>query len=405
MALATQCPHCHTTFRVVHDQLKLRAGLVRCGSCKQIFNGIQYLLRPEQAAAIPVKPSAPAVPAIPAIPATPPAQPAPYVIEPAAVTAPIAAEPVASRPAPEPIKPSAPIIDFVQIDSEEADVPNTPEPEFILPEPAPTAKAASDPLQRMTLMDFTQAEDTEEEEGDEEERRTLEALHANSIQDTSALDDSIADEQDPLDQAIDDLQQKPWRGDNISEPHDPIDDMIASEADEPAFVIQARRRQKIGRMVCTAMWIGSVILTLGLIGQSAYVFRNQIAAYFPEAKPVLAMACELIGCQVHLLAQIEAVSIESSELQALSPQKNTFALTLLLRNNSTTDQAWPNIELALNDANEKTLVRRIFPPREYLMVKQDIVKGFAPSSEQPVKIPFELLQLKASGYRVYLYYP
>src|SRR3712207_6222700 len=45
MALATQCPHCQTTFRVAHDQLKLRAGLVRCGACKQIFNGIENLIR------------------------------------------------------------------------------------------------------------------------------------------------------------------------------------------------------------------------------------------------------------------------------------------------------------------------------------------------------------------------
>jgi predicted Zn finger-like uncharacterized protein len=39
MALATQCPHCHTTFRVAADQLKLRGGIVRCGACKQVFDG------------------------------------------------------------------------------------------------------------------------------------------------------------------------------------------------------------------------------------------------------------------------------------------------------------------------------------------------------------------------------
>ncbi|MDP9107658.1 MAG: zinc-ribbon domain-containing protein, partial [Pseudomonadota bacterium] len=48
MALATKCPYCQTTFRVAHDQLKLRAGLVRCGACKEIFNGIEHLLRPAQ---------------------------------------------------------------------------------------------------------------------------------------------------------------------------------------------------------------------------------------------------------------------------------------------------------------------------------------------------------------------
>lgn len=46
MALATQCPHCYTSFRVANDQLKLHAGLVRCGACKQTFNGIEHLLAP-----------------------------------------------------------------------------------------------------------------------------------------------------------------------------------------------------------------------------------------------------------------------------------------------------------------------------------------------------------------------
>ncbi|MFA9275921.1 MAG: DUF3426 domain-containing protein [Candidatus Aquirickettsiella gammari] len=49
MALATQCPHCFTSFRVANDQLKLHAGLVRCGSCKQTFNGIEHLLTPSEA--------------------------------------------------------------------------------------------------------------------------------------------------------------------------------------------------------------------------------------------------------------------------------------------------------------------------------------------------------------------
>ncbi len=44
MALATRCPHCSTTFRVANDQLKLHAGLVRCGKCQQTFNGVENLV-------------------------------------------------------------------------------------------------------------------------------------------------------------------------------------------------------------------------------------------------------------------------------------------------------------------------------------------------------------------------
>ncbi|MEG1831707.1 MAG: zinc-ribbon domain-containing protein, partial [Burkholderiaceae bacterium] len=40
MALATRCPACHSVFRVVADQLKLRGGLVRCGQCHTVFDAI-----------------------------------------------------------------------------------------------------------------------------------------------------------------------------------------------------------------------------------------------------------------------------------------------------------------------------------------------------------------------------
>jgi predicted Zn finger-like uncharacterized protein len=51
MALATQCPHCHTTFRVASDQLKLRGGIVRCGTCQRIFDGNAHLIDLEALAA------------------------------------------------------------------------------------------------------------------------------------------------------------------------------------------------------------------------------------------------------------------------------------------------------------------------------------------------------------------
>jgi hypothetical protein len=80
-------------------------------------------------------------------------------------------------------------------------------------------------------------------------------------------------------------------------------------------------------------------------------------------------------------------------------------LNSLLRNRSAITQAWPNIELTLNDANGNALARRVFEPREYLASASVVNKGFAADSEQQVKVFFELSQLKASGYRVYLFYP
>ena len=36
--MQTECPHCHTVFRIARAQLEMADGLVRCGFCKKIFH-------------------------------------------------------------------------------------------------------------------------------------------------------------------------------------------------------------------------------------------------------------------------------------------------------------------------------------------------------------------------------
>ena len=42
--MKSRCPECQTVFRVTPDQLKARAGKVRCGQCQNIFNALDSLL-------------------------------------------------------------------------------------------------------------------------------------------------------------------------------------------------------------------------------------------------------------------------------------------------------------------------------------------------------------------------
>lgn len=43
MSMVTQCPHCSTAFNVTPEQLFARDGRVRCGSCRQVFDGLVNL--------------------------------------------------------------------------------------------------------------------------------------------------------------------------------------------------------------------------------------------------------------------------------------------------------------------------------------------------------------------------
>lgn len=235
-----------------------------------------------------------------------------------------------------------------------------------------------DPLLRMTLMDISEQSRSDE--------------------------DPDQDRPDPIDVAIADLQRKPLRGGRrVSDEEDEDDEGGGYE--EPSFVRQGRRRQRLGRTLRWTMGIGSMLLLLTLLGQSAFVFRDQLAARFPATKPALQEVCAWLDCQVGLPMRIDAVAIESSELQTLTPNGTTLGLNVLLRNHAGTAQAWPHLELTLNDSGERPLARRVFAPPEYLPAGINLRLGFPAHSEQPVRLYLEPQDLKPSGYRVYLFYP
>jgi len=450
MALATQCPHCQTTFRVANDQLKLRGGLVRCGSCREVFNGIEHLVRPEAAAPVAApepdfaarQPHAFAADKTPVAEPQHSAPPAPVYIapEPQPIPEPEPAIAVAAVPdhplpvvTPEPGRSTASgrveaAIDDLEEDlriaeetsqSAPADVHHTP---FGLIKPS----APTDPDQAASDLPAPNVwhRHVDDEEDKQMARMTLMHVAGQDDETLAARAGSApaADDDDELDRIIDELQRKPWRAEKVpaaANSQNAADSGDSSKkksreknaepetaaADEPDFVLSARRKQRLGGTLRWAMWGAAALLLVGLAGQSTYFFRDQLAARLPQLKPALVGACAKIGCSVGLPMKIDSISIEANELQAVDPARNLFSLNLLLRNRSDTVQAWPNIELTLNDGNEKAIARRVFTPRDYLSASADPAQGFASDQEQPVKLGFELLQLKASGYRVYLYYP
>jgi predicted Zn finger-like uncharacterized protein len=177
----------------------------------------------------------------------------------------------------------------------------------------------------------------------------------------------------------------------------------APEIDEPEFVKRSRQQEQSGKTRRLLLAVGSSVLLLVLAGQSVVTFRNVLAARYPGAKPALVSACAVLGCRVELPARIDNLTIEQGELTALGA--NTYSLATLLHNQESLVQAWPHIELTLTDTNDKPLVRRVFTPAEYLPQGSAPATGFAARAEQPVKLYFQLDQLKPSGYRIAIFYP
>ncbi|WEF31214.1 DUF3426 domain-containing protein [Pseudoduganella chitinolytica] len=386
MALATQCPHCQTVFRVAHDQLKLRGGIVRCGACNEIFDGNAALVEP---AAVP-------------LPAAVPAAPAPLDLELDLDAAP--------DPEPDPATPAVP----AEVAPEHGPgIEPGIEPE---PEPEPESDVTSEPDAAPALADSTL-----EPRPDSDFDLPSEHIVAVALDDGHTFDDnvpvapppgkaegdSVAD--DSAVRAVDDAAA----ADLLAAPESallaagsgavtPAADELA-EPDEPEFVRQAERRERVGRSTRLVMAWGMPLLALLLLVQLGTTFRNPLAARYPALQPALAALCAPFGCKVELPAQIDALAIEQGELQTLAD--STFSFVTVLRNGSRTAQAWPHIELVLNDTADKPVLRRVFAPREYLANPADAAKGFGPRSEQSVKLYFELNRLKASGYHIAIFYP
>jgi predicted Zn finger-like uncharacterized protein len=181
----------------------------------------------------------------------------------------------------------------------------------------------------------------------------------------------------------------------------------AAEIDEPEFVKRGRQQEENGRARKIALIAGAIGLAVLLFAQGVLSFRNTLAARFPAAKPALVVGCAVFGCRVELPAQIDNLAIETGELTTLGG--GAYSYTTELRNAGSTVQAWPSLELALTDANDKPLVRRVFAPSDYLAagtaVANSAANGIAPRAEHAIKLHFRVDDLKPSGYHIAVFYP
>ncbi len=153
-----------------------------------------------------------------------------------------------------------------------------------------------------------------------------------------------------------------------------------------------------------AWLIGIAACVLLLSAQSAYFLRVELAAHLPALRPALTGICNAIGCKVALPRDMDAISIESSGLDADPEHDNLITLNALLRNRAGTLQAYPMLLLTLNDNRDKLLARRPLNPAEYLPAGESEAAGFAPNHEISVRLRLDTADLKPSGYRLELFY-
>ncbi|MDO8291607.1 MAG: zinc-ribbon and DUF3426 domain-containing protein [Gallionella sp.] len=175
-------------------------------------------------------------------------------------------------------------------------------------------------------------------------------------------------------------------------------EQVAIVADEDLSEYQPKRR--------SWPWaIAALLLTLLFLAQSAYFFRVELAARMPGLKPALIGYCRILKCTVPLPQKTELIGIESSELVADPQHENQINLNALLRNRAPFAQAFPSLELTLNDSQDKPLARRVFRPADYLPPQENEATGMPPNHELSLRLHLYTDDLRPTGYRLVLFYP
>lgn len=340
----TLCPHCNTRFKIVEAQLEVHHGMVRCGHCLQAFD---------------------------------------------------------ARP------------NFI---------PDQPNPQLELPilDEAPTSEAPEPDISELALGEDIPGEDTAE--------KLTEAIAAQApeLPDQTTFtenDHDVAQAATPQTDESSELAEPP--------PHEPLDFSQTNDASRhealPEPVVAPFGQQPLPPTKTLAeqvaiiedeydsappaaarKWpwaLAALLCLLLLVGQAAYFFRVDLAARLPGLKPGLVASCQLLRCSVPLPQKSELMSIESSGLEADPALENQITLNALLRNRATFSQAFPHLELTLNDTQDKPLARLIFKPADYLPPLESEKFGLLPNHELGIKLHLDVADLKPTGYRLVLFYP
>jgi len=407
MSLATTCPQCKTSFKVVPDQLKLRRGLVRCGMCRHVFSGVDFLRyledtpsgdveAPQAAPSIPARSSEPASPDTLPRDTLPPDTLSPDTLSPDTLSAgprrgttppPAAEAEPRSDAATEPMAGLGGRDSFFDTQPLTEDAANRPAA------PEPRASTSASPA----------GPDTREPDawpgepvhilppGPEPAARTTRTLvgdEATSGEPTAPIARArlLPDREEPsLRETIVEA------GDGVGE--DAVD----------FFATSSRARGFSTRGTVFAA-IASFVLAVSLLLQLVVGSRDWLASRLPAARPVLAAAVAPLGLRVRPPRELDALTIESFELQSAGA-RNMLALNALLRNGADHALRWPAMELSLTEAGGTVVVRKVLLPEDYLGAAQGELPGIGARAEWPVRVALRADGVEATGYSVKLFYP
>lgn len=365
----TRCPHCQTRFRVTPGQLAAASGKVRCGHCMKVFNAREHAEEgPEQE-----QPSAEHKP-------EPSQQPPSEEPSPAAEPSPETTQPSDKEEASED--------ELIFADDPEEDATDKryagakAEPDYEFDESFLALEKGEVPTFYDTFDEDTDEQPLDDDESWAESLLEEEGLAEDNSTDTTASrnDDWDLPDPDPLEHELNKAAE-PTRSAPQSAPKPPRTDQdhaATAQAETSgrkggsSDIWEGLRSRPISapatgdRRFSGLLWPALAVALLSLlVYQVGWVHQDRLAQ-IPELRPWYERWCDLTGCQLRALQDIDRIESRQLVVRSHPEQQNALLVEATLVNRADFSQPFPAIALSFSNLNNDIVAQRVFQPREYL---------------------------------------
>lgn len=148
----------------------------------------------------------------------------------------------------------------------------------------------------------------------------------------------------------------------------------------------------------------SALLVVLLVLQGIYFMRANLAAHYPQTKPLLQAFCKALHCDVSLPQEIAQLTIDDADIQEHKERQGVLIFSSVLMNHGAIAQTYPKVELTLTNTADEAVLRKILTPAEYLPASVNLAEGLAPQQEQAVKVLLGVDEKLVTGFRVAIAY-
>ncbi|MFP3977173.1 DUF3426 domain-containing protein [Marinobacter sp. KMM 10035] len=361
-SLQTECPKCHTRFRVTDEQLGLAKGKVRCGHCMAVFNAIEH-----EIASVAQK-------------------------VPSDKGSKMPSEGASTEQSASGFESDASGDDFVFADNPEEDAQEGryagTKLTFSDDELSDSFRSFDD--RNPSALDESNADDLTEDVDESWAEAILweDDAPADTAESTPEAEDASATPTESPPES----QQDETPGFFVDEQADPAFESFANEhkADaepepEPELEHQPEKQpfeagapfgdlryEPISMGGSNRSWLRTLtwtVVVLGLIGvlvaQVTWFQFDRLSA-IPELRPFYEKGCELAGCELKPLIDVEAIQSRKLVVRTDPDNRNQLVVDAVIINRAVFQQPFPAIALTFSNLNGDVVAQSIFAPSDYL---------------------------------------